>query len=78
LEKTFTGFIVKTQLAELGDKRYGFISIETDDKSHYKIKISAFTKHETLDVGARVDIVGESLGDQGIWSAKTVTRRLDK
>jgi cold shock CspA family protein len=74
LEKTFTGLIISTQLAEMSNKRYGFISIETDNKDHYKIKISAFTKHETLDVGERVSIVGESLGNQGVWTAKIITR----
>ena len=60
----------------MGTKTYGYIGVETDEKEQLRIKVSAFTKAETLDIGARVQIVGNSFSD-ALWDAKTITRVTD-
>ncbi|MHA2384166.1 MAG: hypothetical protein ACXACT_16455 [Candidatus Thorarchaeota archaeon] len=43
-EKIFTGSITSAQLGNIGQKSYGFIGIETEDKTHLKVKVAAFTE----------------------------------
>ena len=72
MAETFIGSITSNQLSVLGNKHYGFIGIETDDSRHVKVKVAAFTVYETLEIGERVQIVAEPLGNT--WTAKTITR----
>ncbi|MHA2047950.1 MAG: hypothetical protein ACW99G_24470 [Candidatus Thorarchaeota archaeon] len=62
MKKAFTGHIISNQLGNMGSKKYGFIGLKTKNKEELKIKISAFTKYDTLDVGERVRIEAESIG----------------
>ncbi len=73
MERTITGSITSTQLGNIGPKQYGFIDIKTEEKVDLKIKVAAFTKYETLDVGKRVQIVVESLGDMKVMTAKSIS-----
>ncbi len=72
-EKIFTGSITSTQLGNLGEKAYGFIGIETDEKEHVKIKIAALTQYDTLELGSRVHIVAENVGNMDILTAKQIS-----
>ncbi|MFW9963743.1 MAG: hypothetical protein ACFFCX_09280 [Candidatus Sifarchaeia archaeon] len=72
MEQIFTGFIVTTELGSIGSKYYGFISVETEEKEHLKIKVAAYTKYDTLDIGRRVHIVAETLGNMGIMTARSI------
>ena len=72
MERTVTCKILSADLSNMGDKTYGYIGVETDEKEHLKIKVSAFTKADTLDIGARVRIVGNNFSD-ALWDAKTIT-----
>ncbi|MHA2177694.1 MAG: hypothetical protein ACXABH_11150 [Candidatus Thorarchaeota archaeon] len=73
MKKAFTGHIVSNQLGYMGSKKYGFIGLKTKNKEELKIKISAFTKYDTLDVGERVRIEAESIGNMGIFTARLIT-----
>ncbi len=73
METTFTGSITSKQLGNIGSKFYGFIGFETEEHEHFKLKIAAFTKYETLDVGRRVHIVAENIGNMGIMTAKSIS-----
>ncbi len=72
MERIFTGSIVSAQLGNMGSKYYGFISIETEEQEHLKVKVTAYTKYDTLDIGKRVHIVAEPLGNMGIMTAKSI------
>ncbi|MHA2220683.1 MAG: hypothetical protein ACXAAO_01325 [Candidatus Thorarchaeota archaeon] len=73
MKKAFTGHIISNQLGNMGSKKYGFIGLKTKNKEELKIKISAFTKYDTLDVGERVRIEAESIGNMGIFTARLIT-----
>lgn len=73
MERILTGSITSAQLGHIGPKYYGFIGVETEDHEHIKIKVAAFTKYDTLDVGRRVHIVAENLGNMGIMTAKSIS-----
>lgn len=72
MERAITGSIVSAQLGNIGNKQYGFIDVKTKGKDEFKIKVVAFTKYETLDIGKRVHIVVDTLGDTEIMIAKTI------
>ncbi len=72
METIITGAITATDLGNIGQKYYGFISIETEERERFKIKVGAYTKYDTLDIGRRVHIVAEPLGNKGIMAAKSV------
>ena len=73
MEKTFTGSIVSAELGNIGKKPYGFISIETEDHEQLRVKVAAFTNYDTLDIGQRVCVVAETLGNMSIMTAKSVS-----
>lgn len=73
MERAITGSITSAQLGNLGKKRYGFIGVKTEEKEELKIKVAAFTEYETLDIGRRVHIVAEAIGNMGIMTAKTIS-----
>ncbi|MHA2077163.1 MAG: hypothetical protein ACXAB0_09780 [Candidatus Thorarchaeota archaeon] len=72
-EKIFTGSITSAQLGNIGQKSYGFIGIETEDKTHLKVKVAAFTEYETLEPGRRVHVVAENLGNMDVLTAKLIS-----
>ena len=72
MRKTVTGLITSANISSMGTKRYGYLGIETDDNEHLKIKVTAFTKFDTLDVGAKVTVDLESVGDETILAAKKI------
>ncbi|MHA1479979.1 MAG: hypothetical protein ACTSQZ_00950 [Candidatus Thorarchaeota archaeon] len=76
MERTVICTILSAELSKMGPKTYGYIGVETDEKENLTIKVSAFTIAETLDIGARVRIVGDSFS-RDLWDAKTITRVTD-
>lgn len=74
MHKTVTGSITSADISSMGKKRYGYLGIETTDNEHLKIKVTAFTKFDTLDVGTKVTIELESVGDDILLSAKKINR----
>ncbi|TFG26264.1 hypothetical protein EU528_14715 [Candidatus Thorarchaeota archaeon] len=78
MQKVITGQIVAADISSMGDKRYGYLGIETDDNEHIKIKVTAFTKYDTLDVGAKVKIVLESVGDEALLAAKNINNAISR
>ena len=74
MEQIFTGSITSAQLGNIGKRYYGFIGIETEEHKHLKLKVAAFTEYDTLDVGRRVHVVAENIGNMGIMTAKTISQ----
>ncbi len=72
-EKIFTGSITSAQLGNMGKTVYGFIGIETDDKLNLKIKIASFTQYDTLEIGSRVHVVAESIGNMDVLTARQIS-----
>lgn len=72
MERAITGSIISNQLGNIGSKKYGFIGVKTEAKEEFKIKVAAYTKYETLDVGTKVRIVAELIGGMGIMTAKLI------
>jgi len=72
LETILTGSITASDLGNIGKKYYGFISVETEENNRVKVKVAAYTKYDTLDIGRRVHIVAEPLGNTGIITAKSI------
>ncbi|MBN2229257.1 MAG: hypothetical protein JW779_06645 [Candidatus Thorarchaeota archaeon] len=67
------GTIISSNISEMGKMRYGYLGIETDEKEHLKIKVTAFTKYDTLDLGEKVTIELESIGTEKVMNAKKIT-----
>ncbi len=72
-EKIFTGSIISTQLGYMGKKTYGFIGIETEEKEHLKIKVAVSTQYDTLELGRRVHVVAENIGNMNVLTAKMIS-----
>ena len=75
MEQIITGSIIVTKLGDMGNRKYGFLSIETETHEQYEVKVSAYTTYDTLDIGEQVQIEGETLGNKGIFEAKRITRK---
>lgn len=73
MERSITCSIISAQLGNIGKKQYGFIDVKTEEKEELKIKIAAFTEYDTLDIGKKVHILAETIGDMGIMTAKTIS-----
>ena len=73
MQTMVTGIITSADIGAMGKLRYGYLGIETDKKEHLKVKVTAFTKFDTLDIGARVTIELESLGDAELLNAKSIS-----
>ncbi|MHA2058953.1 MAG: hypothetical protein ACW979_15145 [Candidatus Thorarchaeota archaeon] len=73
MERTFTGSIISAELGNMGKKPYGYISVETEEQEQLRIKVAASTSYDTLDVGERVHIVAETIGNMNMMTAKTVS-----
>jgi len=73
MERIFTGSIKATQLGSIGSKHYGFIAVETEENEHLNVKVAAFTKYDTLDVGRRVHVVAENIGNMNVMTAKSIS-----
>ena len=73
MQKIVTGTITASDISAMGKMRYGYLGIETDDNEHIKVKVTAFTKFDTLDVGAKIQAELESVGDETILTAKMIT-----
>ena len=72
MHKTVTGLITSANISTMGKKSYGYLGIETDDSEKLKIKVTAFTKFDTLDVGTKVTVELESVGDESLLTAKQI------
>jgi cold shock CspA family protein len=75
--KSASGEIVASQIASIpnSNKGYGYITIETQDRKHVKIKVDAMTKYETVERGEKVTVEYDVLGNTDILSAKKILRK---
>ncbi len=73
MQKVVSGQITASDISTLGKTRYGYLGIETDAHENLKIKVTAFTKFDTLDVGAKVTIELESVGNDSLLNAKKIS-----
>ena len=62
MQRIVTGQITAADIGVMGNTRYGYLGIETDEHEHMKVKVTAFTKYDTLAVGAKVTVELESGG----------------
>ncbi len=73
MEKIVTGFITAANIAVMGKTHYGYLGIETDEHEKLKVKVSAFTQYDTLEVGERVIVELQTVGDDSILTAKKIS-----
>jgi uncharacterized OB-fold protein len=75
VDKEVIGSIVSNQLADFpgSDVKYGYITIETDDKRHIRFKVDKYTKYDSLDVGKRVKVQFEDLGNTEVTVSRKIT-----
>ncbi len=68
------GKIISTTLGEFANQKivYGYIGIELADKTHVKVKVDAYTKHETLTPGDEVVMEVHKLPNTGIIVARRI------
>jgi hypothetical protein len=73
MNSMITGTITSSDIGIMGKVRYGYIGVETEKKENYKVKITAFTKSETFEIGSKVTIELQTIGDTGLLNAKTIS-----
>jgi len=73
MEKIVTGFITAANIAVMGKTHYGYLGIETDEHEKLKVKVSAFAQYDTLEVGERVIVELQTVGDDSILTAKKIS-----
>ena len=68
------GRIVSSNLAEFSKRRikYGYIGIETQDKTHIKVKVDSYTWYETLTIGDDVVVEVDTLATTEILVARKI------
>ena len=74
MSESLVGTIISRDIAVLGDLTYGFIGIETDNHQTLKVKISAHTHWDDLNVGDRVRVVGTLFHKDRIFTAEEVSK----
>ncbi len=73
MQKIVTGQITASDISTMGKTHYGYLGIATDAHESLKIKVTAFTKFDTLDVGAKVTIELESVGNEDLLTATKIS-----
>jgi len=75
--KHTSGEIIAAQIANIpnSNRGYGYITIETPNKEHVKLKVDAMTKYDTVERGEHVTIEYDNLGGTEILSAKKILRK---
>jgi hypothetical protein len=75
MEKTIEGKIISKQLGVFGKNQmvYGYIGIEKINGEQIIVKIDAFTKYQTLEIGSHVFVETSTLGSTDI----IIARRID-
>lgn len=75
MDKEIIGSIVSNQLADFpgSDIKYGYITIETDDKKHIRFKVDKYTEYDSLDIGKRVKIQFKDLGNTDVTASRKIT-----
>ncbi|MHA1770950.1 MAG: hypothetical protein ACTSYL_07255 [Candidatus Thorarchaeota archaeon] len=74
MSESLIGTITSRDIAVLGDLTYGFIGIKTENHQTLKVKISAHTHWDDLNVGDRVRVVGTLLQKDRIFAAEEVSK----
>ncbi len=72
MQKVISGHITSSDISKMGKIHFGYLAIKTIDEEDIKVKVTAFTKFDILDVGAKVTIELESVGDDKLLSAKQI------
>lgn len=73
LQRVITGTIVASDISVMGKKHYGYLGVETEGNHTIKVKVTAFTKYDTLDLGAKVAIELESMGNTELLNAISIS-----
>jgi len=73
MQKIVTGLITASDISKMGKTSYGYIGIETDAHENLKVKVNAFTKFDTLNVGSKVIIELESVGNEDLLTATKIS-----
>jgi uncharacterized protein YuzE len=71
-----SGEIVASQTARLpsSEKEYGYITVQTPENDHVKLKVDMGTNYETIERGERVVVEYDQLGGTDILAAKKIVR----
>ena len=72
MQRVVTGQITSSDISKMGKIHFGYLAIKTDDEKDLKVKVTAFTEFETLDVGARIEIELESVGEESLLAVKKI------
>ena len=73
MQKIVTGLITASDISKMGKTHYGYLGIETDTHENLKVKVNAFTKFDTLNVGSKVIIELESVGNEDLLTATKIS-----
>jgi hypothetical protein len=76
MKKVVIGHISSSDISKMGKVHFGYLTIKTIDGEDIKAKVSAFTKFDTLDVGIKVEIDLESVGNEALMNVRNI-RTLD-
>ena len=72
MQKVLIGHITSSDISKMGKVHFGFLTIKTFDHEDIKVKVTAFTKFDTLSVGVKVEIELESVGEEALLNAKNI------
>ncbi|MGY5875695.1 MAG: hypothetical protein RTU30_08115 [Candidatus Thorarchaeota archaeon] len=77
MTKTLEGQIVSSQVGNYGntDVKYGFITIQTNDDSHVRLKVDSSTTYDTLEMGHDVIVSAKQLGSTKLLVAREVRKK---
>ncbi|MGY5880329.1 MAG: hypothetical protein RTV31_08760 [Candidatus Thorarchaeota archaeon] len=72
MQKVVIGHITSSDISKMGKVHFGYLAIKTIDHEDIKVKVTAFTKFDTLDVGAKVEIELKSVGEEAILTVENI------
>ena len=72
MQKVVIGHITSSDISKLGKVHFGFLTIKTIDHEDIKVKVTAFTKFDTLSVGVKVELELESVGEEALLTVKNI------
>ena len=72
MQNILVGHITSSDISKMGHIHFGYLAIKTVDDEDLKVKVTAFTEFDTLDVGAKIEIELESVGDESLLTVKKI------
>jgi len=75
VDKEIIGSIVSNQLADFpgSNIKYGYITIETEEKRNIRFKVDKYTEYDSLDVGKKVKVQFKDLGNTEVTVSRKIT-----